>query len=271
MRRAADETRIGPRRGRGEGQAGRRRGRPGHAEAHPDLPQHATGIRPDPTHPADTVPWPAAAPPRIRPNARPRPARTGRPPERKRHSNGAPLTRGTAAACRADRGWGRVASSEESARLPPPRPAPSTPPKMLLIAAPGTLERTRRAPRTGGRVLDGSVPTLRHERRRGAVPPPPADCVQSRSSVRFTRLCVSPNLSEAAPSFITTRTQASTTAGSASRRRLFPPFVSGPTAGSRGPGAPTRTDRPPSPRRCVTIMILLQVHLQQPCYDFCFL
>ena len=40
-----------------------------------------------------------------------------------------------------------------------------------------------------------------------------ASCVESCSSVRITGLCVSPNVSEAAPSFITTWAKTSTTAG----------------------------------------------------------
>ena len=44
------------------------------------------------------------------------------------------------------------------------------------------------------------------------MPPPPAGCVQSHSSLQLTGLCVSPNVSETAPSFFTVRTQASTAA-----------------------------------------------------------
>lgn len=170
------------------------------------LPQHTTGIRlgSAPARPAPSPhgPAPRGGPPKGPPDADPRPARAGRSP-REASQQRRP----------ADPGHRRRMPHRAGAAQPlgihAARPAPSTPPKMLLIAAPGTLERKRRpAPREGIGVafLDGSVPTLRHERRRGAVPPPPADCVQSRSSVRFTRLCVSPNLSEAAPSFITTRT-----------------------------------------------------------------
>lgn len=55
------------------------------------------------------------------------------------------------------------------------------------------------------------VTTLMH--RRYGVSPAPARCVQSRSSVRITGLCILANISEAAPSFVTTWAETSTTAG----------------------------------------------------------
>ena len=47
-----------------------------------------------------------------------------------------------------------------------------------------------------------ALATLRHRQHR--VVPLLASCVQSCSSVRITRLCILPDISEAAPSFITT-------------------------------------------------------------------
>lgn len=67
--------------------------------------------------PVHTVPRPAAAPPRVRPTPVPAPrARGGH--QRKRHSNGVPLTRDTAAACRTERGRAAVRHTRGPARHP---------------------------------------------------------------------------------------------------------------------------------------------------------
>ena len=59
--------------------------------------------------------------------------------------------------------------------------------------------------------------TLMHRQLR--VDPSLASCVQSCSSVRITGLCILPNISEAAPSFITTWAQTSTAPGYLHMRR----------------------------------------------------
>ena len=62
-----------------------------------------------------------------------------------------------------------------------------------------------------------------------------ARCVQSCSSVWITGLCVSPSISEAAPSFITTWAQTSTTAGGSQGGQGWPPS-SQPGLSSPRPG-----------------------------------
>ena len=60
-------------------------------------------------------------------------------------------------------------------------------------------------------ILSAHLATLRHRQLR--VGPLLASCVQNCSSMRITGLCVSPIVSEAAPSFITAWAKTSTTAG----------------------------------------------------------
>lgn len=106
------------------------------------------------------------------------------------------------------------------------------------------------------------------------VGPLPASCVENRSSLQITGLCILLSISGAALSVFMAGAKTSTTTAihRSSRLALSRPGGLGRTLANFSIALRIRTAKPLSAgHNKSTAMILLQVHLQQPCYDFCFL